>query len=226
MAIAAAATFVAVGMYFASGAVSDDPGDPLSAGQAMAGASDLLSASAYISVAANILFAVAAIMIAVVYGSEQNPPQEQSRVGLPGLWLTLVLGTLLILPFDLALPRGLIPLARADPSALVFTTMYDTINFVHSVGLVVFYIGTTALFIHQAHTATRAGHRTGWRVLAGISALAVVVAIGLTIGKPPIYLVPTVFITWLGLLWLGLRLTRSSPAAGHQANLPQRAEAA
>ncbi len=209
IAIAAILTLTGVGFYFASGAVADDPGDPVSAGQAMAAASDLLLVSAYISVAANILFAVGAIMLAVAPSHTDADGTEARRIAIPGLWLTLVLGVLLILPFDLALPRGLIPLAQADPTTIVFAAIYETINFVHSAGLAVFYVATTALFIHQAHTADARRARVGWRIMSGISLLAVVVAGGLIIERPPIYLVPTVFLTWFGLLWLGVRMSMS-----------------
>ena len=203
--VAALLTLTGVGLYFASGAVADDPGDPLVAGRALADANAMLPASAYVSIAANALFAIGAVMMAHA-GRAADGHDVPTRLALPGLWATFVVAVLLIMPFDLALPRGLIPLAKADPGSPVFAAIYESINLTHSVGLFVFYASTTALFVHQSRTVGNARGRIGWRVGAFVSALAVVVAIGLIVERPPVFLVPAVFLAWLGLLVLGVRM--------------------
>lgn len=204
VASAAALTFGSIGFFFASGAVADDPTDPISSGRAFAEAGPLLDLSAYLGIAGNVVFAVAALMLA--HAAAYGAPEAGRRVALPGIWATLTFSVVLIVPYDLALPSALVPLAQADATSPVFAAFYNSLTLAHSVGLVVFYAATTALFAVQAATAERTGHKVGWRIATGISVLAVVVGIGLTIGRPPLLLVPAVFLTWAGLLWLGIRM--------------------
>lgn len=206
IALGAALTISGIGAFMASGAAQVVPEGAQAVGEWMADVSPLLAISGYLSIAGNVAIVIGALMLAHLAGWAPNRRDEVHRVDLPGVWATLVFGMILVLPYDLALPRGLIPLAAAEGTSPVFIAMFNTLDLTHSVGLVVFYLATTAMFFHQARTAAGPASKWGWRIATGVSVLAMVVALGLVIGSPPVFLIPSVFLTWLGVFWLGARM--------------------
>ncbi len=208
IALGAFLTILGIGAFMGSGAVENVPEGTEQIASWMAEEPPLLALSGYLSIAGNTALVIGALMLAHLAGWAPGRRDDVHRIDLPGVWAALVFAVILILPYDLALPRGLIPLANADPSSPVFAAMFETLDLTHSVGLVVFYITTTALFFHQAKTAASDSAKWGWRVATAVSVMAIVVALGLIVGNPPVFLIPSIFLTWFGVFWLGVRMVR------------------
>lgn len=200
---------VAIVTFLLSGAADDAAGNA----EALRNGSGLLVFSAYLSVPTDLALLAGAVLLA---GRKADTGAALLR---RVAWGLVALATLLVVQFDLIMPRGFIPLAEnAGQAPAVFEALYRTSNFVHSVGLFLTFACFLALFAQQARDAQGRIVPRGI-ALAGVVAwsLGLVVSVTLILERPLVPLAPAILVGWLLVSFMGLRTARlraaSVPAA-------------